>query len=123
MDAEESATVQRDLFLALCAVPSGILTLHGPSEKHRELVVMPEVTLYEIALHTTAITDYISHAVPPDLAISEEAKSRAHAAAHAWRESDAAASWSRFASADESTRSAMMLDLAVVLAEGAAELG
>lgn len=80
--------------------PLGILTLHGPTADNPGLVVMPEVTLYEVALHSTAIADYISHAVPAHMPIASDVQDRAHAAASEWRQNDPAANWKRLSRAD-----------------------
>ncbi|HEY4226027.1 MAG TPA: hypothetical protein VGM70_09455 [Pseudolysinimonas sp.] len=99
--------------------PTGILTLHGPSTEHPELVTMPEVTLYEVTLHALAITDYISHAVPSDLSIAAEAQRRAHATTSDWRARDPAASWKSLAHADRLRQAATLLDIALDLTEAA----
>jgi hypothetical protein len=73
--------------------PSGILTLHGPTQANPELVAMPEVTRYETVLHFVAICDYLTHALPDGLAESGSLRSRAHAISGAWRKADPVAAW------------------------------
>ncbi|MBK4347680.1 hypothetical protein [Lacisediminihabitans changchengi] len=73
--------------------PSGILTLNGATQANPEFVAMPEVTRYETVLHFVAICDYLTHALPDDLAESDSLRSRAHAISGAWRKADPVAAW------------------------------
>lgn len=97
----------------------GITSLHGPTEANPELALMPEVTLYEVTLHATAITDYLSHAIPPQLTIAVDAVHRAHLTNVAWRKQDPAARWKKHLSDDPVTQARLLLDVVSELDESA----
>lgn len=99
--------------------PGGIMALHGPTEANPELVVMPEVALYEAALHATAIADYLSHAVPTRLPVATDALRRAHTTNLTWRTDDPAASWRKGAVMDSEAQARAMLDIAIELFDSA----
>ncbi|GAB3613703.1 hypothetical protein GCM10027415_20430 [Humibacter ginsengisoli] len=92
---------------------------HGPTEANPELATIPELTLYEAALHATAIADYLSHAVPPRLPIATDVLRRAHSTNLAWRTDDPAASWKKDAVMDSEAQARTMLEVAVELVESA----
>lgn len=70
-------------------------TLFGPTQANPGLVAIPDVTMYEVVLHFTAVCDYLAHGAPPSVEHRVDAITRAHDMRTAWQTTDPACLLSR----------------------------
>lgn len=97
--------------------PAGILTLNGPTIAQPELIAVPAVQSYEVALHGIAACDYLTHAIPKAVPQAELLRERAHQISADWRANDPAALFTTTGGRPEREAA-----LAIALAEGMVEL-
>ncbi len=57
--------------------------------------------MYEATLHFVAVCDYLAHGVPPTVAASVDAITRAHEQRRAWEAADPACLWPRIQRGDD----------------------